>query len=109
MFNFILSFFRRRNHYKHYWLLKECQNIVERGTGIRSFIYNGKARNVIIGPNSCLHKVSWGKEVIPRSVIEHKGKMYLVAQDNNDNDQIKAFDMNKIEEFYFRSIEWDGP
>ena len=99
MFRFFWSLTMNKN-VNRTRLINECDKIVKRGTGIRSFVYDGKTRNVVIGPHSCRNN-RWGKVVVDRAVVEKRGKFYLIAQDHNDGDQIKTFSVDKIKDFHF--------
>jgi hypothetical protein len=84
-------------------LIRECEGIAESGTGIRSFTYHGKRRNVLIGASKCQpEKHSWGELVVHRSVLFYRGNLYLVAVDNNDARMVKRWKFSDIEDFGFK-------
>jgi hypothetical protein len=70
--------------------------ILEKGTRIVRFEYNGKLRNVLIGTSDALDEPRWGK-VENRAIRSHNGKKFLIGIDNLDNRQIKSFELSKIE------------
>jgi len=72
------------------------KKILDGGTKIVSFTYDGKARNVLIGANACGTQGVWGEQ-INRAVRKYNGKKYLVARVMNDKDScIKCFNLDKI-------------
>lgn len=74
-------------------------NLLDRGTAIASFDYDGVSRNVIIGANaSSLGDRQWG-QMTNKAIIEHKGRKYLSARVNNDIGYVKAFALSKISNF----------
>ena len=70
--------------------------ILEKGTRIVRFEYNGKLRNVLIGTSDALDEPRWGN-VENRAIRSHNGKKFLIGIDNLDNRQIKSFELSKIE------------
>ena len=70
--------------------------ILEKGTRIVRFEYNGKLRNVLIGTSDALDEPRWGI-VENRAIRSHNGKKFLIGIDNNDARQIKSFELSKIE------------
>lgn len=69
--------------------------ILEKGTRIVRFEYNGKLRNVLIGTSDALDEPRWGT-VENRAIRSHNGKKFLVALDNLSSHKIKTFDLDKI-------------
>ena len=70
--------------------------ILEKGTRIVRFEYNGKLRNVLIGTSDALDEPRWGT-VENRAIRSHNGKKFLIGIDNLDNRQIKSFELSKIQ------------
>ena len=68
--------------------------ILEKGTRIVRFEYNGKLRNVLIGKN--IDEPRWGK-VENRAILSHNGRKYLLAVDNNDAHTVKNFALDNIQ------------
>jgi hypothetical protein len=78
-------------------IVKALDKILERGTKIVSFEYDGEARNVLIGANGAIEgNPVWGKQ-INRAIRAYKGALYLVGIDNNDGHTFKTFKLDKIE------------
>lgn len=76
--------------------------VAARGARIVSFFYDGKPRNAVVGykGENMGHRV-WGTHV-SRSIVSHRGKLYLTAKTNNEKDSpdghaYKAFALDKIE------------
>jgi len=83
-------------------LRQSIDNILKTGTKIVSFNYDGINRNVLVGSlEASTGDPVWGEQ-INRAIRVHKGKEYLVALCNNDQDNgigdrpIKAFELSKI-------------
>ena len=79
-------------------LRQSIEKVLEKGTRIMSFDYDGKRRNVLVGSTHIeLGSPIWGEQV-NRAIRTHKGKEFLIAECNNEgaNRPIKAFELSKI-------------
>jgi len=77
-------------------MIKTLNKMLDKGTKIVSFDYDGERRNVLVGANGAiLGQPTWGKQ-INRALRIHRGSTYLVGIDNNDQHIFKTFNVNKI-------------
>ena len=81
---------------------KAVNKILNSGTKIVSFDYDGKRRNALIGSSASLQPPVWG-HVENRAIRSHGGRKYLVALVNNESDgrRFKTFNISKIKNASF--------
>lgn len=66
------------------------------GTRIVSFDYDGKRRNVLIGSSASMKPPVWGHVENP-AIRSHSGRKYLVGLVNNEGSRkFKTFNLSKI-------------
>jgi len=78
-------------------IVNALNKILDKGTKIVSFDYDGQLRNILVGANTAVKgDPVWGVQV-NRAIRTHKGNFYLVGIDNNDNHCFKAFNVKGIQ------------
>lgn len=70
--------------------------ICRRGTLIVSFIYDNIPRNVLLGAKVADDYPAWG-EHLNYILTKHNGKFYIAGIDQNRGDEVKIFDVAKIQ------------